>query len=759
MRLPEADVTVETGGAGSEKSFGIGNEGLALSILRDKLYSNPIRSICREISCNARDAHREVGTPDRPIEIYLPNALDPHLKIKDYGPGITPERMDNVFIMLCNSTKNGDNLQTGGFGLGAKTPFAYTTQFSVITITPEIWGGFECCKCKHKEAHPNIIWTGCSKCQSALIYAPEEVKVKRTYILYIDESMKGKRRLVREEPTTESCGTEIILGIEEDDWHRFIDDVVHETRFWDVKPILKGKNPEPEYPEIESKVLLETDKWTVYENSGWGYRESLAIVDGIAYSLDCHQIKLENAEELLRLGLHLRFDVGELTLSANREQVQYDRRTSEKVGEYLAEIQTKAKGMLEAQLKNTKTFKAAVEVFAAFKGTLGDTLPGNYEPKWRGHVCNSLDYAVDRKEPELLPMVEDFRLYRTRNGDMRTTKDDQPGGGVGVLTLRDNVYIVVNDVTNVMVPRTRVRRFLNEHPDIRTLRVLTFSGKRFKEGIANIKNWKLFSVGWLSDLPPEEKGERPARVHRPKSNAWQFDESHDATRTCDQKWSHTTADLEEGEGAYVLLDGKKIVHSCGVDKSNIQTFRKIFPDLEVTAVRLKDKDKLGDGWSPVLEVFRERVAEKLEADDITLEEIGDLIEGANHTLASNCSWLYNLVAFPAEKNRSKLPDDSPLAEYYDKSKAQTTAAKNYQLIWNLSHKLDHKDIGQKKKKSNTLSRMWKKVGERYPLLKHIENRYYSPTTITGAELVDYIVMVEETIARNAVAKKAAKSAA
>ena len=157
MKLPEADVTVQTGGAGSEKSFGIGNEGLALSILRDKLYSNPIRSICREISCNARDAHREVGTPDKPIEIYLPNALDPHLKIKDYGPGITPERMDNVFIMLCNSTKNSDNVQTGGFGLGAKTPFAYTTQFSVITTTEQ-----------------------CGR------------RTKRTYMLYIDESKIGR---------------------------------------------------------------------------------------------------------------------------------------------------------------------------------------------------------------------------------------------------------------------------------------------------------------------------------------------------------------------------------------------------------------------------------------------------------------------------------------------------------------------------------------------------------------------------------------
>ena len=107
MKLIENSIEVDTFGVQGTKQFGIAEEnmGLVLDILRSKLYSDPIGSITREICANARDAHREVGCADKPIEITSPSILDNHWRVTDFGPGITPDRMKNVVINFGSSTK------------------------------------------------------------------------------------------------------------------------------------------------------------------------------------------------------------------------------------------------------------------------------------------------------------------------------------------------------------------------------------------------------------------------------------------------------------------------------------------------------------------------------------------------------------------------------------------------------------------------------------------------------------------------------
>src|SRR5665213_3254503 len=118
MKLNEAKPFFESSQDLEEHFFSIQDQGMLFDILRSKMYSNPILAICREISSNARDAHREAGKPELPIEIHLPLGLEPYYSIKDYGPGISPDRMINIFIKYTASTKREDNMQTGGFGLG-----------------------------------------------------------------------------------------------------------------------------------------------------------------------------------------------------------------------------------------------------------------------------------------------------------------------------------------------------------------------------------------------------------------------------------------------------------------------------------------------------------------------------------------------------------------------------------------------------------------------------------------------------------------
>ena len=303
MRLNDEIPNIETSGELEEQFFSIKDQGMIFDILRNKMYSNPILAICREISCNARDAHREVGTPEVPVEIHLPNTLEPFYKIKDFGPGISTDRMSNIFIQYTASTKREDNLQTGGFGLGAKTPFSYSDTFTIIT---------------------NVDGT------------------QYNYACFIDETKVGKLVLFSSSPTKEPNGTEIIIPVKLADIKNFTQWTEQATRHWDVKPIIKGGSIS--YPEI-SKVI-DGDKWSIATVANSWHREIKLIIDGIEYPLELSALRTyanSNMIDSARGSIYLYFDVGELSLSASREQVYLDKKTQFKIKSKLDKMEAEIK--------------------------------------------------------------------------------------------------------------------------------------------------------------------------------------------------------------------------------------------------------------------------------------------------------------------------------------------------------------------------------------------------------------------------------
>lgn len=104
-----------------------------MGILSNQLYEDPELAIIREISTNAADAHVAAGT-ERQIEVSTPTELKPVLTITDYGIGMTPDDIREVYSAYGASTKRETDDQTGMLGLGCKSPFAYTDQFTVISV-------------------------------------------------------------------------------------------------------------------------------------------------------------------------------------------------------------------------------------------------------------------------------------------------------------------------------------------------------------------------------------------------------------------------------------------------------------------------------------------------------------------------------------------------------------------------------------------------------------------------------------------------
>jgi len=106
-------------------------------LMSNSVYQDKFGSIVREVVSNAVDANAEVSSTQR-VQVTLVNKKSlshavGEFRVRDFGPGISPDRIENIFTQYFASTKRDTNDQIGGFGIGAKSPFAYSPVFQVIT--------------------------------------------------------------------------------------------------------------------------------------------------------------------------------------------------------------------------------------------------------------------------------------------------------------------------------------------------------------------------------------------------------------------------------------------------------------------------------------------------------------------------------------------------------------------------------------------------------------------------------------------------
>lgn len=316
-----------------EMSFGIKEQDIShiLVLLRRTLYQHPIEAICREVTSNARDANREAGKKDTPITITLgDNPFVPDtccFMVEDDGPGISPQRMSDVFIAYGASTKRDSDEQTGGFGLGAKTPFAYCNHFVIET------------------------------CSEGLLYI---------YAALIAEGNKGRVVLLGKHALPEGqprpFGTRISVPVEAADRAKFEEKTLKSTLLWDVRPIYKGFDKFREIQDIEMidmgvmglplLVVLQKRRLTnvaflngTHDGSGIG-----CVLDGIPYPVEGHFSFLERARKPECFGkdpdakwsvsFFVKIKPGEVSLTPSRESFHMDKET-------LSCLEGKAKEILD----------------------------------------------------------------------------------------------------------------------------------------------------------------------------------------------------------------------------------------------------------------------------------------------------------------------------------------------------------------------------------------------------------------------------
>lgn len=130
MKQKEANKSVTFGALeGFNTVIAADGSGFLVALLRDKLYNDKRKVALFETLANAVDANRQIGATKN-VEIVLTRT---NLVIRDHGPGCDRDKMQNVYFAYCNSSKSDSNKDIGGFGIGSKSPSAYSDAYFVTS--------------------------------------------------------------------------------------------------------------------------------------------------------------------------------------------------------------------------------------------------------------------------------------------------------------------------------------------------------------------------------------------------------------------------------------------------------------------------------------------------------------------------------------------------------------------------------------------------------------------------------------------------
>lgn len=294
-----------------------------MGILSDRLYSDKIAAVIREYSTNCLDAHIMVGKEKTPFYAHLPTLEEPYFSVRDYGPGLSPEEIKEIYVSYGKSTKRDTNNAVGQLGLGCKSGFAYTDSFMVTSY----YGGR-----------------------------------KRTWVCFKNEENKNTYTKIDDQPTEEPSGIEVRIEVDPKDVNAFSNKAINIYEFFQVKP--ESNIRIPKY----NKYLYETDLFRIKETQNSYYsrikHQPLAVMGCVAYPID-KAILTESGSvppkliKLLDSDIQIKFPVGALEISASRESLEYTKKTIRSIYAALNTIANQIKEKIHGDIQDAESIMEA----------------------------------------------------------------------------------------------------------------------------------------------------------------------------------------------------------------------------------------------------------------------------------------------------------------------------------------------------------------------------------------------------------------
>jgi hypothetical protein len=605
-------------------AFGIKKEGIShiFNVLRNQLYSDKILAVIREYSCNAVDAHIDIGKNETPILVTLPSKLSLEFKVRDFGRGLSETEIAQVYAMYGESTKRGSNEQIGQLGLGCKSAFAYGDNFIINSYVDG---------------------------------------TKISYNAFIDPSQVGRISKLSEEKSKKKSGIEIVIPVKTDDVDEFYHKAVGLFKYFKVIPEIKGAAARPlDYDLNDEKIIFSSD------NGDWHLVEgkAVAIMGNIAYELDSGALNLnwratdgeeEGLYELVNAGVRLTFDIGELDIAASRESLQYNDDTKGVLLKRLKEVIKQLPTVLGERFKDCDTlWDAKVLYCKAFShGGFGHHVRKLIDKKgvhWTDNkgkqitvTDNNFDLSPWKNESAT---VYNYSKNTRRHGSSGRVKGEE----LNHILVRDKSLVIIDDRPSHQGRLNAVAPLIEEYegrdkdaPRYDNVYILKFGSPKDRRDFYDKSHFD-FPAKFLSEYPkvklrdiyPSNQTTRSSSVKPEKHQTKEFMFDKD----CDKgKWHNCRSDffdscavdLDNEKGVYLKIDGFWI----GENQKHPSTIRSEIEAIEAFGIKVPDVygfkrgvndkkwEKLAknDNWKLFHEWAREKMLEKLSLDNAKQEII------------------------------------------------------------------------------------------------------------------------------------------
>lgn len=325
MILTEEKADVKTQGNFDTKAFSIKANGKAFSILTDKIYTHKVRSVVRELSCNAQDSHTEKGNPN-PFKVHLPTSLEPWFSVRDYGTGMSHKQMMTLYTEVFTSTRGHSNEFTGALGLGRFSIFSLVDSFTVTS-----WYGGE----------------------------------KTVYSCYKDETGIPQLAVLTVEESSEQSGVEVKSTVDGRS-HEFMIEAVNVYQYFDTTPLINIKSVAEQIEARKKSYVIVTPKFAVTTQRG----SIKAVMGNVAY-----EIPSQGYDTSMQVEGYIKFALAEIEFDAGREQLSLSDRTKKILAQRIKEFKEEIKPIILAQVEVQPTkFKKFLEFNKVGGGLLANFL-------------------------------------------------------------------------------------------------------------------------------------------------------------------------------------------------------------------------------------------------------------------------------------------------------------------------------------------------------------------------------------------------
>ena len=650
MKLASLRSDVKLSNVGQTTGMAMETNEFSFRVLADGLYQDKIGSPVRELSCNAFDSHTMAGKADLPIRLHLPDIHEPYFSVQDFGVGLNDRGVRLTLGTFFKSTKRTDNKSIGAFGLGSKTPFAYTDAFTIEAV-----------KDGHKRQYSFFIN---EEGKPAITNMGGEFSA--VYDLIDDEGNFLDTITDQWNVTDEGNGVTVIVPVTSSaDFYRFRTAVKNQLTFFPVKPEIVNCEPIEWTDWSSAGAYMDLDNVLIGDAKSMSSFSGLWVVQGpVGYKADVNLIKQhvshENREFLDLIGECgiLRFELGQIEVTPSREGLSYGKKTIAAIETLLDSARvsikdkvqtqvdalgdawatasgingnnmlrrlaaiTKAKFEADGYYRTGQFYYLDLEKIANIEGLkpADDAVPVtglalDYDATWDESTIDDEVNVLEEEEEDKKHLAEllnlQFRSYsHERVGHSRRVRKWREAG-VGRHAKADHTFtVLVRDTTNK--PTVRIREFMSEQGNHLQVYVLQNrnGGPLTADELATVK--ARIGESWepvlMSEVELPERETNGGRAGYKVPTAYTFGHGDSMTETTD--WERETEKLKEFDGAYYVTVYRNETNAYGKDNVVFAMANAGLLDRPIMAIRQKDADKLAGNpnWIPVRRKAEEVIA-------------------------------------------------------------------------------------------------------------------------------------------------------